>query len=128
MYNKATFAKSFKSLIDKKGLTQRIVAERINTTETTISRYVSGDRTPNIETAVELASVLGVSLDTLVGVEPPAQARQAPDINILISCYKKATHQQREAIWSVLNGFQLLSADQKVIVEAVSREEKVETA
>ena len=58
MYSKAMFAKQFKELIDKRGLTQRAVAERINTTETTISRYVSGDRTPNIETAVELASVL----------------------------------------------------------------------
>ena len=72
MYSKATFAAQFKRLIDERGLTQRSVAERINTTETTISRYVSGDRTPNIETAVELAGVLGVSLDTLVGVEPPA--------------------------------------------------------
>ena len=62
MYSKAMFAKQFKELIDKRGLTQRAVAERINTTETTISRYVSGDRTPNIETAVELASVLGVTL------------------------------------------------------------------
>ena len=59
MYSKAMFAKQFKELIDKRGLTQRAVAEHINTTETTISRYVSGDRTPNIETAVELASVLG---------------------------------------------------------------------
>ena len=44
MYSKAMFAKQFKELIDKRGLTQRAVAERINTTETTISRYVSGDR------------------------------------------------------------------------------------
>ncbi len=47
MYSKAMFAKQFKELIDKRGLTQRAVAERINTTETTISRYVSGDRTLN---------------------------------------------------------------------------------
>ena len=72
MYSKAMFAKQFKELIDKRGLTQRAVAERINTTETTISRYVSGDRTPNIETAVELASVLGVTLDVLVGADLPA--------------------------------------------------------
>lgn len=124
MYNKATFAKSFKSLIDKKGLTQRIVAERINTTETTISRYVSGDRTPNIETAVELTSVLGVSLDTLVGVEPPAQARQAPDINILISCYKKASDADRQVLWSLLDRY--MSPEQRVVIASVLSEEKVE--
>ena len=31
MYSKAMFAKQFKELIDKRGLTQRAVAERINT-------------------------------------------------------------------------------------------------
>ena len=83
MYSKAMFAKQFKELIDKRGLTQRAVAERINTTETTISRYVSGDRTPNIETAVELASVLGVTLDVLVGADLPAVGRTPPDVSLL---------------------------------------------
>ena len=72
------FAKQFKELIDKRGLTQRAVAERINTTETTISRYVSGDRTPNIETAVELASVLGVTLDVWSVPICPLQAVRRP--------------------------------------------------
>ena len=61
MYTKATFARQLKSLIESKGLNQRILADRINTTEATISRYTAGVRTPNIETAVEIAGVLGVS-------------------------------------------------------------------
>lgn len=126
MYNKDTFAKQFKNLIDGHGLTQREVAVRMNTTETTISRYVAGVRTPNIETAVELARVLGVSMDTLVGIEPPAAERRAPDLNILESCYKRATTEQREAVWSVLKGFGLLSQDQRVIIDAINAEEKVE--
>ena len=89
MYSKAMFAKQFKELIDKRGLTQRAVAERINTTETTISRYVSGDRTPNIETAVELASVLGVTLDVLVGADLPAASRTPPDVNILEGVHRR---------------------------------------
>lgn len=94
MYSKAMFAKQFKELIDKRGLTQRAVAERINTTETTISRYVSGDRTPNIETAVELASVLGVTLDVLVGADLPAVGRTPPDVSILVACYEKGVYRR----------------------------------
>lgn len=124
MYSKDTFAKQFKNLIDSHGLTQREVSVRMNTTETTISRYVAGVRTPNIETAVELARVLGVSMDTLVGIEPPAAERRAPDLNILESCYKRATTEQREAVWSVLKGFGLLSPDQRVIVDAINADEK----
>lgn len=122
MYNKATFAQQFKSLIDRKGLTQRIIADRINTTETTISRYVSGARTPNIETAVELARVLGVSMDTLVGIEPPTPSHMAPDLTILIECYGKASAADRQVLWTLLDRY--MTAEQRVIITAVEREEK----
>ena len=124
MYSKATFAAQFKRLIDERGLTQRSVAERINTTETTISRYVSGDRTPNIETAVDLAGVLGVSLDTLVGVDPPAPVRQAPDVGILIACYEKASAADRQVIWSLLDRY--MSAEQRIVISSIQNSEKVE--
>lgn len=124
MYSKAMFAKQFKELIDKRGLTQRAVAERINTTETTISRYVSGDRTPNIETAVELASVLGVTLDVLVGADLPAAGRTPPDISILVSCYQNASIADRQVLWSLLDRY--MTPEQRVIITSMQREEKTD--
>lgn len=124
MYSKAMFAKQFKELIDKRGLTQRAVAERINTTETTISRYVSGDRTPNIETAVELASVLGVTLDVLVGADLPAASRTPPDVNILVACYEKASIADRLVLWSLLDRY--MTPEQRVIITSMQREEKAD--
>jgi len=129
MFDKATFAESFKRIIDQRGMTQRQIAEKLGVTETTISRYTTSSpkgRTPNVETLVALANVLNVSLDTLVGVEPPAIPRQAPDVKILISSYEKASLEQREAIWSVLNGFKLLTPEQKAVIDAINAEEKVE--
>ena len=123
MYSKAMFAKQFKELIDKRGLTQRAVAERINTTETTISRYVSGDRTPNIETAVELASALGVTLDVLVGADLPA-AITPPDVNILVACYEKASIADRQVLWSLLDRY--MTPEQRVIITSMQREEKAD--
>lgn len=124
MYSKAMFAKQFKELIDKRGLTQRAVAERINTTETTISRYVSGDRTPNIETAVELASVLGVTLDVLVGADLPAAGRTPPDVNILVACYEKASIVDRQVLWSLLDRY--MTPEQRVIITSMQHEEKAD--
>lgn len=124
MYSKAMFAKQFKELIDKRGLTQRAVAERINTTETTISRYVSGDRTPNIETAVELASVLGVTLDVLVGADLPAASRTPPDVNILVACYEKASISDRQVLWSLLDRY--MTPEQRVIITSMQHEEKAD--
>ena len=63
MYDKNTFANSLKSLLEKRGMTQRALAEKLGTTEVTVSRYTSGNRTPNVETTVAIAEVLGVSLD-----------------------------------------------------------------
>ena len=124
MYSKAMFAKQFKELIDKRGLTQRAVAERINTTETTISRYVSGDRTPNIETAVELASVLGVTLDVLVGADLPAAGRTPPDVSILVACDEKASIADRQVLWSLLDRY--MTPEQRVIITSMQREEKAD--
>ena len=124
MYSKAMFAKQFKELIDKRGLTQRAVAERINTTETTISRYVSGDRTPNIETAVELASVLGVTLDVLVGADLPAASRTPPDVNILVACYEKASIADRQGLWSLLDRY--MTPEQRGIITSMQHEEKAD--
>ena len=129
MYEQATFADNLKKIISQRGTTQRRIAEELGVTETTISRYVTTGpkgRTPNVESLVALAQVLNVSLDTLVGVEPPAAARQAPDVKILVSAYEKATFEQREALWSMMNAFMLLTPEQRLIVEAISKEEKTE--
>ena len=122
MYDKATFAKQLRLLKDQRGLSQKEIAARLDTTEATISRYVSGDRTPNIETAVELATLLGVSMDTLCGVEPPAVERQPPEINILINCYLHASDEDRRVIWSFLNRY--MSVEQKTVIALVMSEEK----
>lgn len=124
MYCKSMFAKQFKALLDKRGLTQRAIAERLSTTEATISRYVSGDRTPNIETAVELASVLGVTLDTLVGADLPAAGRTPPDISILISCYEKASTSDRQVLWALLDRY--MTPEQSVIIASIQHEEKAD--
>ena len=129
MYKKSMFAENLKKVISSRGTTQREIAEKLGVTETTISRYVTvgpKGRTPNVESLVALASVLNVSLDTLVGVEPPAAMRQPPDEKILISAYQKATTEQRDALWSMINAFSLLTAEQKIIVDAMSKQEKAE--
>lgn len=129
MYEQATFADNLKKIISQRGTTQRRIAEELGVTETTNSRYVTTGpkgRTPNVESLVALAQVLNVSLDTLVGVEPPATARQAPDVKILVSAYEKAALEQREAIWSMMNAFMLLTPEQKVIIEAINNQEKTE--
>ncbi len=129
MYDKNIFAEQLKKILSQRGITQRQLAERLGVTETTISRYVTTGpkgRTPDVESLVALAQELNVSLNDLVGVEPPAAPRMAPDTKILIAVYELASTVQREAIWSVLNGFNLLTPEQKVVVDAINADEKID--
>ena len=122
MYNKAYFAQQLKALLDKRGINQNTLAEQLQTTEATISRYVNGIRTPNIETAVEIARVLNVSMDELCGVQTPAQARQAPDVGILVNCYERASDADRQVLWTLLDRY--MTPEQRIVITAVLSDEK----
>lgn len=52
------------------GLDQRQVAEELGATQTTISHWETGRRTPDIVTAELLAGLYGLTLDELVGRVP----------------------------------------------------------
>ena len=59
------FSEVFKRIAAEKEMSQRDIASACGMTQTTISRYMSGKRTPNIKAIRKLASVLGVSPEEL---------------------------------------------------------------
>ena len=59
-------AKNIKSAMAKKGLSQRELARRINVKEVTLSRYITGNRTPKATTLNIIAKELGVTMDSLM--------------------------------------------------------------
>lgn len=63
------FGKRVLKLLKKQGITQRELADRINTTEATLSRYVSGNREPKAEMLANIATALHTTSDYLLGIE-----------------------------------------------------------
>lgn len=61
------FGIKVKQLLEAKNITQKELAERANTTNATISRYVNGEREPKIDVASDIARALDVSVDYLLG-------------------------------------------------------------
>lgn len=57
------------SQLQKQGMTQKELAERIHTTEATLSRYVSGDREPKADMLANIATALHTTSDFLLGIE-----------------------------------------------------------
>jgi transcriptional regulator with XRE-family HTH domain len=115
LYRKERFATQLRKISGQRRMTQKTIASKIGTTEATVSRYMSGERTPGIETIVRLSEVLKVSLDTLVGSDA-SESRKAKEERILISTYEQLNDGQRDAIWLVLGGFGLLSEEQQDFV------------
>lgn len=56
-----------KNLREKRGFTQEELVERLNVTKSTISYYENGKRIPTVSNLHDLARVLSVSFDYLMG-------------------------------------------------------------
>lgn len=66
---KSTVAKNITRLRQRSNLTQMELAERLNYSDKTISKWERGESSPDISVLVELADLFGVSLDALVRAE-----------------------------------------------------------
>ena len=67
MTEQESFIKILSILLEEKNITQRELADKINVTEVTISRYLSGERSPRIEIVNKIAEYFDVSIDYLLG-------------------------------------------------------------
>ena len=57
-------------LLQRYGLTQRELAERVGVTEVSMSRYIKGERVPKGPIIANIAKVLHTTSDYLLGQEP----------------------------------------------------------
>ena len=61
-------------LLQKNGLTQRELAEKVKVTEVSMSRYIKGDRMPKGPVIANIATVLHTTSDYLLGQEAEADS------------------------------------------------------
>lgn len=69
------FSARIKEIRKERKLTQKQMAELLSTTERNYQYYEAGAREPTLETFVEIADVLQVSTDYLVGRSDVAERR-----------------------------------------------------
>lgn len=65
---KDVFTTRLKQSITERGLTQRMLATLIGTTEQSVSRWANGNRTPNADMLYRMCKALDVSADYLLGL------------------------------------------------------------
>lgn len=67
------FNENLRSAREKRGVSQKDVAEFIGVAKSTYSLYESGNREPNVHTIKKISDFLNVSADTLLGIDDCAQ-------------------------------------------------------
>lgn len=74
----ATFSSRIKELRSSLNLTQTEFADKIGTTQTTLSSYENTDKTPSLDIVKNIAEVFTVSIDWLLGYSDILDANDKP--------------------------------------------------
>lgn len=67
------FNENLRAARERKGMTQKDIADSIGVAKSTYSLYESGNREPNVQTIKRIADILNVSADELLGIEDDPQ-------------------------------------------------------
>ena len=80
------FSYNLVSLMEENNMKQNVVADQIGVSEVTISRYISGKRTPRLDIIIKIANLFKVSTDYLLGITSnSSQSLNSGNLNTDIS-------------------------------------------
>lgn len=121
------FSQRLKETIISRGVSQKWLADRANTTEATISRYIKEVNSPAILVILaDIAKALNVSSDYLLGITniPTTKDSVTPEEKILLSCFSNMSDSDRYVLWALLDKY--MTAQQKQSLEALNSNETVD--
>ena len=99
-----------KELREQRRLNQEGLALKLNVSQSTISAYEIGERVPDLETLIAIASFFNVSLDYLAGLSDLKQQIRQSDLspNELehLYTYRQLSDTDREKIKAYIDGLQ----------------------
>lgn len=97
------FGQRLLNQMKKQGISQRQLADRLNTTEASLSRYVNGEREPKADMLANIATALNTTSDYLLGIEN--NDFDFPKVERLLARNSsKMSDQQRRALITALFG------------------------
>ena len=99
-----------KELREERRLSQDGLALKLNVSQSTISAYEVGDRTPDLETLIAIAQFFGVSPDYLAGQSDLKQQIRQSDLNSSelehLRIYRQLSDMDREKVSAYIEGLQ----------------------
>ena len=99
------FRENLRNLINVRGVTIKAFAEEVNASSATISRYLSGDRTPDLPYVVKIAEYFNVSIDWLLGINGDKFDVMPKEVQEVASLYSLASPDDRRVVQAVLGKY-----------------------
>jgi len=101
----SAFQERLKALMDSRGYGIKALADKMNITSATLSRYLSGNRSPDLPYVVKLAEFFGVSIDWILGINDDRYETLPQEIREVSQLYYLATEDDRKVVQAVLNKY-----------------------
>jgi len=99
-----------KELREKRRFSQDGLALKLNVSQSTISAYEIGERTPDLETLITIAKFFDVSLDYLVGLSDVRQSITQSDLSPLeldhLYRYRQLSQTDKNKVEAYIDGLQ----------------------
>lgn len=112
------FSQRLKETINMRGVSQKWLAEKANTTEATVSRYIKEVNSPAVLVILsDIAKALNVSSDYLLGITnlPTTKDTITPEEKILLACFSEMSASDKYVLWALLDKY--LTVQQKQFLE-----------
>lgn len=101
----STLGERIKSLLSKKGMTQKQLAQEVGCTEAAISHYVKGDRVPRSSVMSKIAIALGTTSDYLTeGIPQDAKSELGYAKKLIARNAERMSSAEKMEIINILMG------------------------
>lgn len=99
------FREHLRQLMQVRNLSAKALGEEITVAPATLSRYLSGNRTPDLPYVVKISQYFSVSIDWLLGLNGDKYDIMPKEVQEVAELYQFASPQDRRVVQAVLDKY-----------------------
>ncbi len=109
----STFREHLRQLVTGSGKTLKDLAADLDMATPTLSRYLTGNRTPDLPYVVKISQHFNISIDWLLGLNGEKFEIMPPEIQEIATLYSVATQDDRRVVQAVLKKYKEAADDEE---------------
>jgi transcriptional regulator with XRE-family HTH domain len=95
------YADSIRAYRLKHRMSQQALADELGVSAVAVSKWERGQTQPGIQALTRMADIFGVTVDDLVGREPPVAAPEEDNVRVMTRAFRQLTAEEQEKFLAV---------------------------